>query len=81
MARRRYARLVYQTKKKDCVLVRVNWFEFYSFISINPPARGTTLVQVFLDMVPAEATNLFYINYLYKTSIYEVLPGNRRYRV
>lgn len=57
--------------KKDCLLVRVNWFEFYSFISINPPACGTSLVQVFLDMVPAEAANLFYINYPCKTSIYE----------
>lgn len=54
------------------ILFRVDWLEFHPFISIDPPARGTALVQIFLDMVPTEATNLFrYINYLSRSSIYE----------
>jgi len=41
-----------------CLLLHIDGFEFSSFISIDPTASRTALVEVLLDVVPTKATNL-----------------------
>jgi hypothetical protein len=35
-----------------------DWFEFDCFVSVNPAASRTPLIQILFDMMPAEATDL-----------------------
>ena len=40
------------------ILLLVDWLELNGFVRVLSPARGAFAVEVFLDMMPTEATDL-----------------------
>lgn len=72
---------MWKTEEKGHSLVRVDRLELDSFISVHPPTRRAAAVEVLLDVVPAELTDLQRESVRYLAVALEEQkgsPGNRK---